>query len=373
MYYITFLLGALLSVINDRKGLSAIIFALVLLLLAFFRFGVGADYFAYWHLFERLSNSIIYEISMGVDSQEIGFRLIGVFFNSIGLSYQQYLSMFAIINIYFVYRTAKEFSKNTTLSLLIYFAFHYFVWTFSGIRQGVTIAVGVYFLLKTIKDQKVLRLLIVTILLSVIHTSALILLPLYLISKLNLNRKKLVILAIFGIGVSVLPVGLILQPLLQLPIISRMSPYIDASYSLTNIFDFQMLVRILFLTIGLFYYNAYSSQDSFSKSIINIYLMSFILYFFLKFSELTAARLTIYGRYLDVIILANFYYLYKDKINKLLYIVVLTSLLLVYFFKEINDMERQSGFINNVNPIYMPYTNIFNEGDYNFNRRYFNQ
>ena len=66
MYYLIFLIGIILSIINDRKKFSFKIYFIILLFLSFFRFGVGPDYFAYNVLYKSLSGSIITELKYGL-------------------------------------------------------------------------------------------------------------------------------------------------------------------------------------------------------------------------------------------------------------------------------------------------------------------
>lgn len=367
MYYIVFLLGIILSIINDKKRLSLYLFAIILAMIAFFRYGVGSDYFNYEFLYIRIKESIVDEWYNGADNQEFGFRIFGAFLKSLGFSYQQYLIVIASINLLYVVKTCKEYSKNPTLSLLIYFSFYYVVWTFSGLRQGVTMAVGVYYLLKSIEKNNALKFAFIVLLLSFIHESAVILLLLYFVSKVNFKKKSLIYVSIFSIIWSMFPVGFLISKLTWLPFMGRVNHYIDDSISL-NLIDFQGFARIVFLIMIFIYYDAYSEQDTISKKIINVYIVSITIYFILNFSELIAARISIFGKYLDVILLTNIYYLYKQKINKLLYVYGLCILCVVYLSKDLFSLKvhSQIGKVEEKNSIIVPYTNIYNKDEYWF-------
>lgn len=370
MYYIVFIIGIILSIINDKKRISFKLLALILSILAFLRYGVGADYFAYKYLYSRLNDSLIFELKYGIDNQEVLFRLIGSLIKKIGFSYQGYIIIIAIINMYYITKICNKYSKNPTFSLFIYFCFYYFVWTFSGLRQGIVLAMGIYYLLDCLEKDKTLKLILITVLLSLIHSSAIILVPLYMSTKMDLDRGKLIILVFIGVLASIIPLGNIIVKLTWIPIVSRLLPYIGSTTSLLNILDFKSLGRLLFLFIGLFYYNSYSSQDGLSKKIINIHILSLILYFFFKFSELTAARLSIYGMFLNVLILPNIYYMYKDKFDKLIYISCLGVLSTLYFNKELRTMKTQAGLVH-PQEVIIPYTNNLSRDKYTFDKRYF--
>ena len=78
MYYIVYVFGLIFSFINGRSKVLFIIFVIFLACLAFFRYGVGPDYFAYELLFNRLNASPVNEFYYGLDHQEILFRIFGV-------------------------------------------------------------------------------------------------------------------------------------------------------------------------------------------------------------------------------------------------------------------------------------------------------
>lgn len=367
MYYLVFAVGILFSFLNDKYRVSLFFFTILLTLLAFFRYGVGTDYFAYEYLYYRLNESPIKEFLHGLDGQEVLFRVFGSMIKSFGFSYQSYLIVVAAINLLFVYKICRKYSKNPALSLFLYFCFYYIVWTFSGLRQGLAMAVGVYFLLECIRERKTVKLLIVVGILSFIHTSAIILIPLYFLSQLQVSRSKLTLLSVLSIIAAILPIGAVIGIFRGLPLMDRVIPYINTSFSLNNILDFQSFGRFLFLALALFFYNEYKKRGELERRTINIYIFSILFYFVFQFSELTAARLSLYGKMLDIVILANIYYLYKDKVDKLLYILCLLVLGSMYFFKELNTLKNQTGISDS---IVVPYTNIVNKEDHSFGKRY---
>ena len=371
MYYGVYLLGIIFSLLNGKSKILYMIFATILAGLAVFRYGVGPDYFAYEYLYNRLNESPAQEFLYGVDNQEILFRFFGSLLKSVGISYQQYITVIAIINLYYMGKICRKYSENPTLSLLIYFCFYYLVWTFSGLRQGLTLAIGVYYLLECLENNKTIKLFITTIILSFIHTSAIVLVPLYFIARIDFKKRTLIFLVLASIFISILPMGLLINHLQWMPIIDKIIPYSTFTNSINNIFDFQSIIRIIFLVIAFFYYDAFSQKSEFSKRVINIYIISYCLYFFLKFSELTAARISLYGVLLNIILLTNFYYLYKDKINKLIYIGCLLFLSFIYLLKELETLGQLSG-LDHADSFQIPYTNIYNKNEHIFKNRYKN-
>lgn len=359
MYYFVFFMGMIFSLINDKKNILFTIFFLILLFMAFFRYGVGADYFNYKLLYNQLQNNPLNEIFNGIDSQEIGFRIIGSSIKSIGIPYEVYLMFFALVNLIFVYKICKKHSSNPTFSLVIYFAFYYFVWTLSGIRQGLVIAVGMYYLLEYISKKFSWKFIFIVIILMTIHTSAIVLILLYLFTKVPFKKGSLLILFFLSFILSLLPLNILLGKLTSLPIVSRIIPYLTDEYSILGNLDFQSIARVIFTIVVFIYYDAYSKRSENDKKILDIYLISMCLYFMLKFSELTASRIAIYGKFLDIIILVNIYYLYKQKINKFLYNSLLSLLVVAYLVKELNALASTAFIDLEVENKFIPYTSIF--------------
>ena len=365
MFYIVFAIGLLFSLLPQKK-IAAKIYAVILVVLAAFRFGSGADYFSYALIYYKALPSVINEISNPQGTHEIGFRLIEALFKSLGLSYQVFLAGMAVIGIYFIYKACVKYSSNPTLSLVIYFACYYFYWTYSALRQGFALTIGIYFLLETVRDNKTKKFIVITLLLSLIHASALYLLVLYFLSKLKLGKSQLIVITILAMIVGAFPIGRILLSLSKLmPALKRIVPYLSSDQSFINIFDIQTIGRLGFLVIAFVFYDRYAEQSHVNKKILNMYIISFILYFALKSVELMAARFAIYGRVLDIVILANIVYLIKNKYSRYIFIACLTGVLVAYLFKELAFMEYYIEIVDS-NPYHTPYVNIFNKDNFVF-------
>lgn len=370
IYYIVLIIGIILAIVNDKKYISFRIFILVLFLFSIFRYGVGADYFSYQYLYGLLQPTVAGEIANGIPSVDVGFRIFGVVLKSLGISYQVYLGIIAAINLFFIALICKEHSENPTLSLVLYFCFYYLVWTWSGLREGLTIAIGMYYLLRYMNQRKHIRFFVIVAVLFFIHASAVILIPLYFAARIRFTRKSLIIIAVCSIVFALIPIGSIVQRFTDNPLIRRVLPYLDSGSSISRLLDFKSIARVAFLIVALFYYNAYAKRGGSERRLMNIYIISLAVYFVLQFSETAAARIAIYGKVLDMIFIVNIYYMYKEKINKVIYTVMLVTLMVLYFNKEITTMKHQTGIILD-DAKTMPYTNIFIEPTYEYNNIYY--
>lgn len=373
IYFIILFLGLIFSFINSDLRKNKIymqIYALILTVLAIFRYGIGPDYFPYKYLYSRLNVNVINEVFEGIDKQEILFRVFGSLMKGIGFSYQMYLVIFSVLHIYILVKICSQYSENPLLSLVLYFSFYYIVWTMSGIRQGTTIILGAYLILHELDNTFNYKYILGFIVLSFIHTSSLILIPMYILTKFEISKKQIFAIIIISILVSFIPLKNIVENFNSYPIFDRISPYISIENNIYNFFSFKNLGRLFFIGVALIHYDRFAILGISRKKLINIYLISICIYFFFKFSELTAARLSIYGKFFDIILISNFYDLYKDKWKKMTYAILVVTLCSIYTYKESTAMKYQIG-ISNDDSYFVPYINIFNKDNFKFNTNYF--
>lgn len=370
MYYIVLGTGLILAFTAKRSKKVYYSYWVLLLIISVFRYGVGADYFSYAVLYDNLKTSAIQELLYGTGSQEILFRSFGSILKKIGVPYEMYVSSITIINMIFISKICTKFSRYPLMSLVLYYAFFYFVWTFSAYRQGIVLTIGVYYLLSCYRDNKTKKFIVISIVLSQIHLSAVLLIVLYFVANKSVSRKVLLTMVLLSVGVSFLPIGKIIHSLSGISIINRIKPYVSDNFSLINIFDFQSISRIVFVILGLFFYSALRKSNSMDAFIIRVYIFGLCAYFILKFSELTASRVSIYGFLLIIIIIPNVYSLYRLKFDRFLYFILVLVLSSAFLYKELNTLKNQSGI--EIESYTMPYTSVFNKESYSFDNSAYN-
>lgn len=187
-FFIFSILNPLIT--NDKKSLGIIIIVecVALLLLSGLRYGVGVDYFSYKELFSCSSD--LYEM------KEKGFIWAVESFNKLGLSFELFSFVFSSFTILMVFRFILKNSPYVLLSILIYYAFgNFYFASFNTVRQALAVAVFMN-TFQYIRDGAFFKYLIVILLVSYfVHTSALILIPLYFFLRREWgNKMKLLIL-----------------------------------------------------------------------------------------------------------------------------------------------------------------------------------
>lgn len=367
MYYFIYFIGLLFASFKDKYRILEFLFITSLLFLAFFRYGIGPDYFSYKYLYERLSNSFLDEINNGSGGQEILFRLIGVGFKKLNIPYQIYISFFSLVNIFYTYKIVHKYSTKSKFSFFLYFCFFYFTWALSGIRQGTTLVIGLYYLLEYKVDRKLVKFSFIISLLFFIHYSVIIIPIIHLLTKMKLNKRKHILIFLISLVISFSPLFYFIATFIAkyIPFFARGAYYIPDSFSFLNIIDFSSLVRLLFLILGIYFYN-YFREDRIKKYIFDFYLISLDLYFIFVFSEGIGARLSLYGFFLIIIIIPDIIALFKNKLNKVLIFSLILLLSFMWLNKEIDASTMKVIYNNDRIFLSKPYPNILNKKEYEF-------
>ncbi len=357
--------GFAFSTLIPRNNFFFYSYLFLLLMLASFRYGVGPDYFAYGFLYSLVDTSVIEQIAV-VSGQEILFRILGSALNSVGFSYQLYLALAALVTLYYMGKICKKYSQHPLFSLYLFFCLFYFVWVFSGIRQGLTMAIGIYYLLECLENRKHIKFVSIVFLLSLIHAASLILVLFYFIAHLNLRRQTLLLGVFFGFCISLIPPAYMMSFFNQLPYGERINFYynMEGGESSRFFIDFKSIARLLLLLVVLLFANIYDKGSEIQTKIMSLYIISFGMYFALKFVEILAAQSSIYGFMLIILILPNIYGQLKVKFNSRVFLIFVSILSMAFFFKTLNSMEEMS-YLNNTS-LLTPYTNIFNKSEHSF-------
>lgn len=162
---------------------------------------VGADTLAYKISFESVKNyplgyffqNISDKYILGEGSKDPGYNLFVKLFQFVSDNYQVYLIFIAaLFMIPFTIWIIRE-SKNPLISFALYSSLFYSFFSITGIRQTIALALTVLIGDKLIKEKKILPFVIITLLASTIHASALVFLPFYFLSRIPVQRNTVMV------------------------------------------------------------------------------------------------------------------------------------------------------------------------------------
>lgn len=207
----TVLFGVLLNVTSQYSYSNGIVtdrkYSLFMVIIAFlpliiFAGGRGngvADTAAYINMFESYPNTLsdLFSSDMLEDSRMTGFIIISTFIKQyISVDYSTWLFIFAIITCVCIMMTLKKYSTNIAASIFVFMASCQFLWMFNGMRQYFAVAI-IFACTPMILKRQPIPYFIIVLILSTIHTSAIIMIPMYFIVLGEpWNKKTMIIVAI---------------------------------------------------------------------------------------------------------------------------------------------------------------------------------
>lgn len=159
---------------------------------------VGSDTDSYYISYNSVKNINISELVDDIygryilhqDIRDPGYNLFVKLTQIITKNYQVYLIIIAIIfMVPFIIWVIRE-SKNPIISFVLYSSLFYAFFSITGIRQTIATAMVVLIGDKLIKDKKLVAFIIICLLASTIHYSALIFLPFYFLSRIPVTKKS---------------------------------------------------------------------------------------------------------------------------------------------------------------------------------------
>jgi hypothetical protein len=169
--------------------------------LATFREGIGYDYQSYIDIFEQVRTggqslgSVFSNLING--GIEPGFyllnRFLSLFVTSSVVMYGVYSFLMLAPVAYFIYR----YSKDVWLSTWIYVTVTFFYTIMNFVRQGMAVSI-ILLGYKFLREKKTIPFLLIVLLATMFHKTALIMIPVYFLCHLKLNWK----LGLFYAGIT---------------------------------------------------------------------------------------------------------------------------------------------------------------------------
>lgn len=345
IYYIIILILTLFSVylqFNPKKSeiraLSIVSF-LFILALGGLRYRVGAD----WYSYENLFNAVRKLSDVFSAREEKLFMLFLYGCKKIANSYSFFVFFLFAISFYLKFKTITKYSPDIFISLIIYFYTLLLIYDLNGIRQGMAMAI-VLASLSPILDKKLLQFISLIIIATFFHTSAILFLPFYWLSRINISKRALFIVIAVSLIISI-PIrslienNSIVQSLLALDSFSHYSTYLTnentgRDVSIISIAVFQ---RIFIFSLFFINYNKIIVREDLKLLLFNGYFIAIIIFIFLSFSAEFASRLSFYYKSLEIFMVPIIITSQKRISNRIILVLifVMLSLLGTYRILEI--------------------------------------
>ena len=189
-YTISSFISIAITCIFKKRNLKILLLSCApLFLIAALRQFVGTDYASYYY------NKIPVILNNPVQL-EFGFSLLGYFSVVVLGSYQWLIAGMALITCLCYWSAIFRYSRNIPLTILIFLALGCYYFSLNGMRQSVAIAIFFY-ALKFIEKRKLKKYLLCLLFAFSFHTTALLYIPFYWITRVRITSKQVLLVSFF--------------------------------------------------------------------------------------------------------------------------------------------------------------------------------
>ena len=248
----------------------AICSALPLIVLAALRHEVGMDWPIYSDFFQGINQG-------SLSFNEIGFNLLNRLVYWIMPDFALMVAVCSVITYTFIFKAIYDQSVNYAFSILFFVLDATYFNAMNQLRQMMAVAIFLY-AMKYISKRRLLPYAVWMLVAASIHTSALLLIPVYFIYNLRVNLKVQVIALAAG-AVLMIPLNRLLAFIVSK---TRYGWYLESVYTeFTGFYVVGFVFSLAVLALYVFYY--YYGQDRDDRDynlIVNMFFCSVLLLFF---------------------------------------------------------------------------------------------
>ena len=211
---------------------------------------LGSDMPYYWKYYELQMFNNINDLSFS--RYEILFKVLTKIVTKITLNKQIYLLVLSLLSTLPIGLVVYKKSKNPIMSLLLFLAFGFYNFNFSGLRQAI--AFGIIFYSYTyITEKKPIKFIITVLIASLFHSSAIVFLPAYFLVYFKITKLKIIIIALIDILIYIFKV--------QIFVFFNNLFYENYNMVITNSVNW-MIMCLTIVFFCLLFYKKIASKDS---------------------------------------------------------------------------------------------------------------
>ena len=299
-------------------------------LIASLRYNVGYDYKQYLAIYRANPKCVNLITGHLLGTQNFGIIPKAIYNLAILTKFPQLIFIvFSGATILLTYRFVLSNSKNLYLSMLIYITLFYLD-TFSTIRQALAVAVTIWGF-KYVKEKKLLTYVIIIGIASIIHSIAIIALPIYFIY----NNCKLKIIMIASVCI-VIGGNLIIKIILNFNYFKHYAAYFDGTIE-NNGASKVVLMFYLVVSMCLFLTLVYGKNSNDIKQLMSIVLCGVV--FPLLLGTQSGIRVaSFYFQYLILLVPELYERTFKNEKSKMIAMIPFEVYYVLYLFVDsLND------------------------------------
>lgn len=263
-------------------------------------------------------------------------------------SYEVFIFVFMIINLNLISGTIKRYSPYVCLSMFIYISEYYLLGLMGQIRQAIAISIIIY-AWRYFGERKILLWVFIA---SLFHYSAVICCLFYIIpNKLRSLNFYMLVIAV-AVFIYIPMQGFIMNLLINiigdsLGTIGRKVAFYLSTES-TNISITYLMYKLSIFFLLLWKRNSLSCMSFFPK-LLNIYVVSLIMWLFLSFSGSLGGRLSMYFSITEILLLPYVFWGFRKSQLKFLVYTVFMALCVYQYYSFLYEYAF----------VFLPYKSIF--------------
>lgn len=244
-----------------------------LLSISALRYNIGIDFSNYrstFNLVSRTSNfNELISLSQG-SGMEIGYIYLNKLV-SLGTAESQWIFVVtSFVILYFVFITVKNNSSITWLSIYM-FAVESYIASLNIQRQFI--AVGIcFYSYKFIKKREFIKFLILSLVASLFHRSALIFLPLYFILNIKLNIKNIILVLLTGVVFNIM-----FEFIISIIQVFFYSNYVGFAFGVKRGNINNVIIASIYFVIAMYYKKPLLERDKNNTILINLSFINLFL------------------------------------------------------------------------------------------------
>lgn len=242
---------------------------LPLTLLAVFRWDVGVDSvygYNYWDSFHKAASW------QNPREFEPGFFLLSAVLSKTGISYWGYLTILSTLFMSGVTYAIYKGSVSTTWSVLVFFLLYVYFDSYNSLRQtlaeAISLIVWANMCSESTRDRNDVKNVVLLLIASSLHTTALINLPIYFVCKMKFDQKNLLIFAVVAVAAT---------PILQVILRSVMQLVAGEKYTFIGFALINAVLSGVIFACSWYAYNHIVVTNSYAYRYVNLSLCIFIL------------------------------------------------------------------------------------------------
>jgi len=296
------------------------------------KYTIGIDTYAYKVRFVQVK-ALDFGNFLSNFELEYGYNFLEFLVSRITDDFQLLLITIAIIYIISVSKIIKKYSAYPPISFLLFLTLGFYTFGMSSIRQ--TIAISITLLsFDYIIEKKLLKFMIIVLIASFFHVSALIFLPSYWFNKFRINKKSITIFVAVG-AVTFLLKDKLRELMILFP---RNYEIVETGGELFYIF------MLLSLMVGFLFKKSFITSNHFNKYLYFMIVAAIIIFPIVKFNPAMLRLYYYYSIYL-IIYIPNVIFAIKDKAIRLIGIYSYVVVSVYIFFSSIIPSSQLGNYL----------------------------